>query len=91
MSKPDVFDPARDVVQAAVTAILHSDRKGAGDMLTAFGSAAPTNELAMALTAIDLVVHVHLAWAQAIGMDADQAHESWAELLLDIETWRALR
>ena len=91
MSKPDVFDPARDVVQAAVTAILHSDRKGAGDMLTAFGSAAPTNELAMALTAIDLVVHVHLAWARAIGMDADQAHESWAELLLDIETRRALR
>ena len=91
MSKPDVFDPARDVVQAAVTAILHSDREGAGDMLTEFVGAAPGNDLALALTAIDLVVHVHLAWARAIGMNADLAHESWAELLLDIETWRALR
>jgi uncharacterized protein YaeQ len=80
------LDPARDVAQQAVTAVLHGDRDQAS--LIAADHPEP---LELALVLLDLVAHVHCRWAFTLGLDDIQARAAWTEIVADIEHWRTFR
>lgn len=86
MTSPLTLDAARDAAQQAVTACLHGDRDTAVQIVQDY----PDGTI-LALVLADLVAYTHHNWGRTLGMDGDAIRESWAELMADVEEWRAGR
>lgn len=78
------IDTARDAAQQVVTACIHGDRSSAVDIAQEY-----PDQLVLALVLADLVAFVHHKWGRAVGFDQAQIREGWAELMADVEGWRA--
>ena len=78
------IDTARDAAQQMVTACLHSDRGTASQIAQDY-----PDPLVLALVLADLVAHVHHRWSTVVGMGTGDRNAAWAELMADVEEWRA--
>ena len=77
------IEAARDAAQQMVSSVLLGDTDTAGDIA---GESAHPRTLALILA--ELTAYVHNRWSCATGVDQRQV---WAELMVDVETWRARR
>lgn len=80
----ETIDAARDAAQQMVTACLADHRIIAADIAESY-----PDPLILALVLADLVAYTHTRWTRAIGGDDEVRIESWRELMLDVEEWRA--
>lgn len=78
------IDTAMDAAQQMVTACLADHRIIASDIAEAY-----PEPLILALVLADLVAYTHTRWTRAIGGNDEVRIDSWRELMLDVEEWRA--
>lgn len=87
MSTDERWADGRDAAQQIVTALLHGDRTTAGDIAATWDETNPPIILSMVLA--DLCAYVHCRWTRAVGMSIEDGLTGWAEMMTDIEEWRA--